>query len=518
MSFRRKTIKLIRWIFKLIILLKFLLIIKNFKKLNPFSNNNKDNNIDNNKDNNKDKNKDNNSDSELNSFLEKKFSHLLPRITLKNDDADDDDDDNNLDENIPSLKDIFYSQEIYINDNNLTNEYIRYVRPINEKEEKIYKQVLYPDLQFNDLYNTTREGQYDFKNFYMICKNHTLLDKEIYINSEPPFISIVLPSFNKEKDLLKTIRSIQNQSLKNIEIIIVDDCSTDNSSEIFKYLLDSDPRIRVFHHLKNMGCWRSRLDGFLYSRGKYVLHYDMGDIFIDNYVLEDINEKALKYKLDSVRFSFRWISREDTMENFFKIFPPIYTKIRYGYVFYNLFEFGYGTIWNRLTRANVFSKGLNLIDPLILNAFKNLWEDGWWNELANAVSFSHLTINRIGYMYFPSYLGEGMLKVDTELRREKAIKEFIYFWLFDYEMCPKNDKKKKVINQLHDFLKPGNKIRGKIVLINYLQKEFPIYEILLNRLLNDTYVELEDKKFVNELLTNYTIIKNNANKNLTINI
>ena len=198
----------------------------------------------------------------------------------------------------------------------------------------------------------------------------------------------------------------------------------------------------------------------------------------------------------------------------------------HGNVFYRLFIFGYGTIWNRLTRANIFSKGLDLIDPLILNAYKNLWEDGWWNELANAVSFSHLTINRVGYMYFPSYLGEGMLKVDTELRREKAIKEFIYFWLFDYEMCPKNDKKKKVINQLHDFLKPGNKIRGKIVLINYLQKEFlnylkkefPIYEILLKRLINDPYVEKEDKKFVNELLTNYTIIKNNANKNLTINI
>ena len=75
--------------------------------------------------------------------------------------------------------------------------------------------------------------------------------------------------------------------------------------------------------------------------------------------MEDINEKALKYKLDSVRFSFRWIRREDTMENFFKIFPPIYKRIRYGFVFYRLFELGYGTIWNRLTRANIFSKGLD---------------------------------------------------------------------------------------------------------------------------------------------------------------
>ena len=66
---------------------------------------------------------------------------------------------------------------------------------------------------------------------------------------------------------MKSIRSIQNQSLKNIEIIIVDDCSTDDSNKYYKYLLETDERIRVFIHLKNMGVWRSRLDGFLYSKG-----------------------------------------------------------------------------------------------------------------------------------------------------------------------------------------------------------------------------------------------------------
>jgi glycosyltransferase involved in cell wall biosynthesis len=197
------------------------------------------------------------------------------------------------------------------------------VRPINEEEEQIYREVLFPNLEFNDLYNTAVEGQYDFISFYKLCKNHTLLDKEIYTISEPPLISIVLPSFNKKRVLLKTIRSIQNQSLKNIEIIIVDDGSTDKSSKIFNYLLDTEPRIRIFHHLKNMGCWRSRLDGFLYSRGKYILHFDMGDMFCDNYVLEDINEIALKYKLDSVRFSFQWVRREVNLENFKKIFALV---------------------------------------------------------------------------------------------------------------------------------------------------------------------------------------------------
>ena len=74
-----------------------------------------------------------------------------------------------------------------------------------------------------------------------------------------------MPSYNKKNILLKSIRIIQNQNFKNIEIIIVNDCSTDNSIDLFNYLLKTDPRIRIFHHMKNMGCWRSRLDGIIYS-------------------------------------------------------------------------------------------------------------------------------------------------------------------------------------------------------------------------------------------------------------
>ena len=55
-----------------------------------------------------------------------------------------------------------------------------------------------------------------------------------------PFISVIVALFNKEKVLLGSIRSIQNQSLKNIEIIIVNDASTDSSSKILDSLLEED--------------------------------------------------------------------------------------------------------------------------------------------------------------------------------------------------------------------------------------------------------------------------------------
>ena len=55
-----------------------------------------------------------------------------------------------------------------------------------------------------------------------------------------------------------------------------------------EYLLKSDQRIRVFKHSKNLGVWRTRIDGLLYSNAKYAIHFDCGDLYYDNYVLEDL--------------------------------------------------------------------------------------------------------------------------------------------------------------------------------------------------------------------------------------
>lgn len=95
--------------------------------------------------------------------------------------------------------------------------------------------------------------QTTFKEFAKICIEEKLLYNEKIKEYNNPLISIIIPSFNKKKDIMKSIRAIQNQSFKNIEIIIIDDCSKDNSDKIYENLLKNDPRIRLFFHLKNMG-------------------------------------------------------------------------------------------------------------------------------------------------------------------------------------------------------------------------------------------------------------------------
>ena len=116
-----------------------------------------------------------------------------------------------------------------------------------------------------------------------------------------------MATYNKEDTLMKSITNILNQSLKNIEIIIVDDCSTDNTKEYYKLLLKKDSRIRIFYHLKNMGVWRIRIDGLLYSRGEYIIHFDTADMYADNLVLFDAYNIAKKYNLDSVKMVFKLV-------------------------------------------------------------------------------------------------------------------------------------------------------------------------------------------------------------------
>ena len=276
------------------------------------------------------------------------------------------------------------------------------------------------------------------KEFYTLCdqKNLLIVKKNKKINYDKPIISVIIPYYNANLELIKTLRSVQLQSLKNIEIIVVDDKEV-SAKKKYKNLLDSDFRIRLFSHPKNMGIWRKRIDGFLYSRGEYILHIDPGDILSDSYVLEDLYKIVSKYNLDTVRFSYsRNIYDDEFKKNItFKKqrkYRKNLTVIKYGRPNYNIHNFGFGTLWNRLIRAGILRRGLGLIDKHLLNAYKDLWEDMWWNDLVDRVSRSNLVINRLGYIFL--YNKNTVIEPSSKdkIMKNKTIREFIYFWYWDY--------------------------------------------------------------------------------------
>lgn len=100
-------------------------------------------------------------------------------------------------------------------------------------------------------------------------------------------VSIIIPVYNVEKYLDRCIKSVISQSYDNLEIIIVDDGSTDNSSKICDNFTAIDDRIRVFHK-KNGGLGSARNYGFEHSSGNYILFLDS-----DDYIENDAVEKMI---------------------------------------------------------------------------------------------------------------------------------------------------------------------------------------------------------------------------------
>ncbi|MTW38048.1 glycosyltransferase, partial [Streptococcus pneumoniae] len=89
-------------------------------------------------------------------------------------------------------------------------------------------------------------------------------------------ISIVVPVYNVEKYLKKSIESVLNRTYQNIEILLVDDGSTDSSGKICESFSKVDPRIRVFHK-ENGGLSDARNFGIEQMKGQYVAFIDSDD-------------------------------------------------------------------------------------------------------------------------------------------------------------------------------------------------------------------------------------------------
>lgn len=138
-------------------------------------------------------------------------------------------------------------------------------------------------------------------------------------------ISIIIPVFNAEKFLTESIRSITNQSYKDIEIICVNDGSTDNSLTLLNNFAKKDDRIIVVNK-ENGGCGSARNHGLIIATGKYVYFFDPDDYVMPT-ALEELHNNAENNKSDIVLSQIAWYSEGNKTNydkpgfNFDEIFP-----------------------------------------------------------------------------------------------------------------------------------------------------------------------------------------------------
>ena len=207
-----------------------------------------------------------------------------------------------------------------------------------------------------------------------------------------------MPIYNKEKYIDKCIQSIQNQTLKDIEIIAVNDCSTDNSLKKLMNLAINDDRIKIVNNDKNHGLLYSRAMGITNSSGEYLINIDPDDTLYDKENLEYLYNTIIKFNADIITFDIFDEKRnkiikcqnKGEIQKQPKLFESLFTKSN------SIKEY---VIWNKLIKKEIFLKAYEFFKNEIFNLRWNYDEDEIWNILVNRYAETKLCVNKLVYKY-----------------------------------------------------------------------------------------------------------------------
>ncbi|WP_315168872.1 glycosyltransferase family 2 protein [Metaclostridioides mangenotii] len=129
-----------------------------------------------------------------------------------------------------------------------------------------------------------------------------------------PLVSIITPVYNSEKFLSETIECIQNQTYKNWQLLLIDDCSNDNSSEVIKRYSEHESRIKYIKLDNNSGAAVSRNKGLSLAEGRFVAFADSDDLW-DSKKLEKQVGYMLKNNVGFTFTSYRYMKEDGTKTN-----------------------------------------------------------------------------------------------------------------------------------------------------------------------------------------------------------
>ena len=232
--------------------------------------------------------------------------------------------------------------------------------------------------------------------------NDNLLGKLYYstsyfIKENSPIISIIIATFNGEVFLKPVVRSVQNQNFSNIEIIIVDDGSMDNSIKVIKELMKEDNRIKLIRNIENRGTLYSKTRGILNSKGKYVMTLDHDDLYARNNVFSILFNEAEKYNLDLLGFASMIFSVETKYlirKNFINYFKTSIIKkpnIKKRFLNHNIKQSG-TLLCMYFIKKSLFLKVINLLGKEFINRNIDAHDDTILMFLLsrNALSLKHL--------------------------------------------------------------------------------------------------------------------------------
>ena len=210
-------------------------------------------------------------------------------------------------------------------------------------------------------------------------------------------ISIFLPIYNKEKYIYKCITNLQNQTLKDIEIIAVNDNSSDNTLKILINLANNDRRIKIINNVKNHGLLCSRAMGILNSSGRYLMNLDPDDELENNESLEYLYNQSIKSNVDIISFDIynKKLRKNIKCNHKNKI---IKQPFLFESIFFRNNLIRDLLVWNKFVKKEIFIKAYEDFKNEIYGAKWNYFEDNIWSILINKHAKSKICLNKLIYI------------------------------------------------------------------------------------------------------------------------
>ena len=248
-------------------------------------------------------------------------------------------------------------------------------------------------------------------NFMEKCEKGILIDKNSCSSIETPKISVIIPVYCASATIKKAIRSIQNQTLKEIEIILFDDASPDNSYNIMKELQEEDPRIKLFKNEINRGVFYTRLSASKKAIGKYIMYLDNDDMFSRNDIFNIIFNEIEKTGHDIIEFNgysthdYHLINKEKNLKSTsiynkeIEFSQPELSRIRIKKINEDYVEINDSYLWGKIIKNDLMQKVIEIIGEKNYGKKMLFHDDDCVNYILfkNAKSFKYINIYGIFY-------------------------------------------------------------------------------------------------------------------------
>ncbi len=222
---------------------------------------------------------------------------------------------------------------------------------------------------------------------------HLRPDSKGHSNSLTPLISIIIPVYNVESYIARCLDSCIHQTLRNIEIIIVDDCGSDDSIQIAQDYAHKDPRIHIIHNEKNLGTFHTRANGIRHAQAEFCMFADPDD-FLTPKACEIAYNTITHHKVDMAHFSIAYEPK-----SLKRIKPIVHNGILKDDKMRLFLSGGNNTqsLCDKIYKTSILLTSLKKLDfftpPL------NMLEDGLLVLVASMESTSYFGINDTLYFY-----------------------------------------------------------------------------------------------------------------------